>query len=85
LASKDAYLGETVHATVHLKVDPGVAGKLVELVLIDEFLGDVRKLDADVLWLVELGVKIEVLEVHGGKPGVMLGENTIDKQFDMFI
>ncbi len=70
---------------MHLKVDPGVAGKLVELVLIDEFLGDVRKLDADVLWLVELGVKIEVLEVHGGKPGVMLGENTIDKQFDMFI
>jgi hypothetical protein len=24
---KDACLGETVHATAHLKVDPGVAGK----------------------------------------------------------
>jgi hypothetical protein len=46
---KDACLGETVHATVHFKVDPGVAGNLVELVLNDEFLGDVHMLDADVL------------------------------------
>ncbi len=45
---KDACLGETVHATAHLKVDPGVVGKLIELVLIDEFLGDVHKLDADI-------------------------------------
>jgi hypothetical protein len=81
---KDACLGETVHATVHLKLDPRVAGKLVELVLIDEFLGDIRKLDADVLWPVNRGVKIEVLEVHGGKPGITLGENTVDKQFDKF-
>jgi hypothetical protein len=81
---KDTCLGETLHATVHLKLNPGVAGKLVEHVLIKEFLGDVRKLDADVLWPVERGVKIEVLEVHGGKPGIMLGENTVDKQFEEF-
>ncbi len=78
-AGKDACLGETVHATAHFNVDPGVAGKLVELVLVDEFLGDVCKLDADILWLVKRGVKIEVLEVHGGKPGITLGENTVDK------
>jgi hypothetical protein len=53
---KDACLGETVHATAHFEVDPGVAGNLVELVLVNEFLGDVHKLDADVLWSVELGV-----------------------------
>jgi hypothetical protein len=47
-------------------------------------LGDVRKLDADVLWPVERGVKIEVLEVNGGKSGITLGENTVDKQFDKF-
>ncbi len=81
---KDACLGETAHATTHLEVYPGVASKLVELVLIDEFLGDVRKLDADVLWPVEWGVKIEVFEVHGGKPGITLGENTVDKQFEKF-
>ncbi len=47
-------------------------------------MGDVRKLDADVLWPVERGVQIEVLEVHGGKPGITLGENTVDMQFDKF-
>jgi hypothetical protein len=36
---KDSCLGETVHAAAHLKVDPGVTGKLVELVLVNEFLG----------------------------------------------
>ncbi len=77
-------MGEIIHATAHFKVDPGVTGNIVELVLVDEFLGDVRKLDADVLWPVERGVQIEVLEVHGGKPGIMLRENTVDKQFDKF-
>jgi hypothetical protein len=81
---KDACLGETVHAMAHLKVDPGVAGNLVGLVLVNKFLGDVRKLDADVLLSVKWGVQIEVLEVHGDKPGVTLVENTVDKQFDEF-
>ncbi len=58
---KDACLGETAHAMAHLKVDPGVTGKLIELVLFDKFLGDVCKLDVDVLWPVERGVQIEVL------------------------
>ncbi len=76
--SKNACLGETVNATVHFEVDPGVTGKLIVLILIDKFLGDVRKLDADVLWPVEWGVEIDVLEVHGGEPGITLGENTVD-------
>ncbi len=77
-------MGETAHATVHFKVDPRVVGNLLELVLVNEFLGDVHKLDVDVLWLVERGVEIEVLGVHGGKPGITLGENTVDEQFDEF-
>jgi hypothetical protein len=81
---KDACLGETVHDMAHFEVYPGVAGNFVELVLVDEFLGDVRKLDGDVLWPLERGVQIEILEVHGGKPGITLGENTVDKQCDEF-
>jgi hypothetical protein len=81
---KDACLGETVHAMAHFKVDPGVAGDIFELVLVNEFKGDIRKLDADVLWLVKRGVQIEALEVHGGKSGITLGENTVDEQFDKF-
>jgi hypothetical protein len=34
----------------HLEVDPGVTGRLVELILVNEFLGDVCMLDADILW-----------------------------------
>jgi hypothetical protein len=49
---KDACLGETVNAMAHFKVDPGVTGKLVELVFVNEFLENVSMLDADVLWLV---------------------------------
>jgi hypothetical protein len=82
VVGKDACLGETAHATVHFKVDPGVLGKLVELVLGIEFLGDVRKLDADILWPVKQGVEIELLEVCGGKPSITLGENTVDELFD---
>jgi hypothetical protein len=81
---KDACLGETVHAMVHFEVDPGVARNLIELVLGDEFLGDVHMLHADVLWTVERGVQIEVFEIHGGKPGVILRENTVEEQFDEF-
>ncbi len=34
------------------KVDPGVADKIVEIVFVNKFLWDVRRLDADVLWMV---------------------------------
>jgi hypothetical protein len=70
VVSKDSCLGETIHATAHFKVDPGVTDNLVDLVLVNEFLGDVCKLDAEVLWPVEAGVEIEILEVHGGEPSV---------------
>jgi hypothetical protein len=36
-------------------------------------LGDVSEHDADVLWPVEGGVEIDILEVHGGKLSVTLG------------
>ncbi len=81
---KDACLGETVHVTAHFEVDPGVVGNLVELVLVNEFKGDVCMLDEDVLWLVKRGVQIEVLEIHVGKPGIAFGENTVDKQFYLY-
>jgi hypothetical protein len=35
VVSKDACLGETVHATAHFTVDPGVTSKLVELVRVN--------------------------------------------------
>jgi hypothetical protein len=84
VVSKGACMGEIVHATAHFEKDPGITDKLVELVLVNELLRYVSKLDADVLWPVKWGVKVEVLEVHGGKPSIALGENTVDDQLDKF-
>jgi hypothetical protein len=84
VVSKDACLGETIHAMVHFEADPEVTGKLIELVLLNEFLGNVSKLDADILWAVEVGVEIEILEVHGGKLSVTLREITVVEQFFKF-
>jgi hypothetical protein len=84
VVSKDSCLGETVHAMAHFEVDPGVMGKLVELVLVNKFLRNVSKLDVDVLWPVKGGIEIEILKVHGGKPSITLGENTFDEQFYKF-
>ena len=60
-------MGEAVHATSHFKVDPTVADEIFKCVFINEFFGDVGDLDADVFWLVQGGVEIEVLEIKGGK------------------
>jgi hypothetical protein len=84
IVSMDACLGETVHATAHFKVDQGVTGKLVKLVLINKCLGDVCKLDGDILWPVKRGVEIEVLEVNDGKSSMLLGENAVNEQFYKF-
>ncbi len=43
---KDACLGETVHATSHLKVDPGVKGKIVDLNLLMNSWG----MSASLMW-----------------------------------
>ncbi len=52
-----------MYATMHFKVDPAVVDKTWELVFGNEFFWEVGKLDTDVFWLVQGGVKI--VEFHG--------------------
>ncbi len=68
----------------HFKVDPTVADKIFKGVFIDEFFGDVGDLDANIFWLVQGGVEIEVSEIKGGKANIALGEDTVDEEFDKF-
>ncbi len=77
-------MGEAVHVALHFKVDPTIADKIFKCVFIDEFFGDVGDLDADVFWLVQGGVEIEALEIKGGKASIVLGEYTVDEEFDKF-
>ncbi len=69
---------------LHFKVDPTVTDKIFECVFINEFFEDVGDLDADIFWLVQGGVEIEVLEIKGGKASLTLGECTVDEEFDKF-
>ncbi len=46
-------LGEAVHTLPDLKVHPTISGVCREVVLVDEFLGNVGESDADVLRTVE--------------------------------
>ena len=81
---KDAGLGEAIHAASHFEVDPAVADKIFESVVLNEFFGDVGDFDADVFWLVQGGVEVEIFEIEGCKASLALGEYTVDEELDKF-
>ena len=69
---------------LHFKVDPAVTDKILECVFIDEFFGDVGDFDADIFWLVQGGVEVEIFEIEGCKASTALEEYTVDEEFDKF-
>ena len=75
-------MGEAVHAASHFEVDPAVADKVFKSVFFDEFFGDVGDFDADVFWLVQGGVEVEIFEIKGCKASLALGEYTVDEELD---
>jgi hypothetical protein len=77
-------LGEAVHAASYFKVDPAVTDEIFECVFVDEFFGDVGDFDADVFWLVQRGVEVEIFEIRDCKASPTLGEYTVDEEFDKF-
>ena len=60
---------QTVNATDNFEVNPAVLNMVGEIVLGDEFLGDVIKADAHEFWAVEGGAKVEVGNVEGAEFG----------------
>ncbi len=81
---KDTGLGEAAHAASHFEVDPAIADKFFESVFLDEFFGDVDDFDADIFWLVQGGVAVEIFEIEGCKASLALGEYTVDEELDKF-
>ena len=55
-----ASLFEAIDAFCDLEVNPVIEGILGEIVLINEFLWDVRYVDADIFWTIKRCAKIEV-------------------------
>jgi hypothetical protein len=73
---KDACLGDRIcHGASQSRSRSH--GQSCLVVLFNKFLEDVFKFDADVLWPVERGVQIEVLEVHCGPSLALRWERTL--------
>ncbi len=81
---EDTSLGGGVHAALHFEVDPVVTDKFFEFVFLDEFFGNVGDFDADIFWSVQGGVEVEIFEIEGCKASPVLGEYTVDEEFDKF-
>ena len=58
--------------------------KLEEVVLIDEFLGDVCQFNFDILGALHGRPKVEILDVKRAKLGPWTRDNTVTNKFDKF-
>ncbi len=75
---------EPVHAFGELIVYQAVVSILLELILIDDFLGNYAELDSRILWSIKGSVEVEVGQVHCHIPAPRLGEGAVDNQLDRF-
>ena len=64
-----------------LEVDPSVVDEVLEIILVDEVLGDVGELDLTVLGIIERRGKIVVPDVVANESGAFARENTVEKKF----
>jgi hypothetical protein len=62
--------------------DPAISVLAREVVFLDEFIWDVRELDANIFRLEHRHVKVEVLEVDGAEPGAFPGEHAVEEELD---
>ena len=69
---------QTVDAVDNFEVHPAVLNMVGEVVLGDEFMGDVIKVDVDKFWAVKGITKVEVSNVESAKFSTRLGEDTVD-------
>ena len=75
---------EPVHAFGELIVYQAVVSILLELILIDDFLGNYAELDLRIFWSIEGSVEVEVGEVGCHKIGLWCVEGAVDNQLDCF-
>ena len=64
VVGKIAHLGGAIDALAYLKVDPTIMHKVLEVVFLDELLGDVVEMYSGVLELLERCVEVEIFDIH---------------------
>jgi hypothetical protein len=75
-------LGKPIAALPNFKIDPAFAVTATEVVFCEEFVRDVRDLDADVFKIGHGSVQIEVFDVNGAEAGTFPGEDAVEKELD---
>ena len=81
LVGEAAGLGEAVDAVADLEVDPSVVDEVLEIILVDEVLGDVGELDLAVLGIIERRGEVVVPDVVAYESGAFARENTVEEKF----
>ena len=82
VVGKFATLWEPWDTFDYFEVDPSISRKLVKVVLLDEFLGDVGEFDLDILWAVHWSTQVKNADVKACKPGSFVGEDTVKHELD---
>ncbi len=75
-------MGKPVTSLANFKVDPAVLISAREVVFLQQFVGDVGDLDANIFRLEHRRVQVEVLEVNGAEPSIFPGEDTVEQELD---
>ena len=77
-------MGEAINATTNFEIGPSVPNFGGEVILVDEFIGDVGNLDANIFESIKRCAKIEVLDVKTGKFRSSTGQDTIEYKLGKF-
>ena len=71
-------MGKSVTSLANFKVDPAISISAQEIVFLDEFVRDIRELDANIFWIMHRSVQIEVFKINGAEPSSFPGEDTVE-------
>ena len=71
---------EFINVVTDFEVDPSIVDEVVEVVLVDEVLRDVGKLDFGVLGIVEWSLEVVVANVICDELGTFARENTVKQE-----
>ena len=78
-------LFQTIHGTSYFHVDVAVGGyQVIEIVLVNDLLGDVGEFHSHVFVSIEWGIEIHVTDVHCHVLGTWSGNDTVDVNFECF-
>jgi len=75
-------LWQAIASSYNFIVYPSIVDKRQQIVFVNDLLGNVRELDADILWTFHRGLEIKVLGIKTNKFGIGARQDTIDHELD---